>query len=205
MRVANRNQDAQPTHSTGRLAPPVSGEAVRCSSRMDFDKVTKLDAARRQLEAAAELHFREGDTVSIHTLVAAGHQLLIDLAGKTGQQGLLQRTFATLPEGLRRELTKHFRHPQNFFKHAERDSGDEIEFSPRQTEVMLVDAMGLYFQLTGDQPRLLRAFELWFLVHRPEFLGEILPETIAKTEAARQGLKALSRPEFLADFEKYHP
>lgn len=172
---------------------------------MHFEKVTKLDAARRQLETAAELHFREGDTVSIHTLVAAGYQLLIDLAKMTGQQGLLQKTFATLSEDLRRELTRHFRRPQNFFKHADRDSGDEIEFAPRQTEVMLIDAMGLYLQLTGEQPRLLRAFELWFLVHRPELLGKIVPETIAETEAARQRLKALSRPEFLADFEKYHP
>jgi hypothetical protein len=44
--------------------------------------VTKLDAARRQLETAITLWFHEADPVSIHALTGAAHNLLCDLNTK---------------------------------------------------------------------------------------------------------------------------
>jgi hypothetical protein len=46
------------------------------------ETITKLDAARRQLATAIELWFTDGDTVSIHTLAVAAHQLIHDINRK---------------------------------------------------------------------------------------------------------------------------
>ena len=41
--------------------------------------ISKLDAARRQLDTAVRLYFSEADPVSIHTLAAASYQLIVDV------------------------------------------------------------------------------------------------------------------------------
>ena len=46
---------------------------------MDIE-VSKLDAARRQLETAIRLFFYDGDFVSTHTLAAAAFNVLNDLS-----------------------------------------------------------------------------------------------------------------------------
>jgi hypothetical protein len=42
--------------------------------------LSKIDAARRQLETAILLYFRDGDAVSIHTLAAGGNSVVNDSA-----------------------------------------------------------------------------------------------------------------------------
>jgi len=39
-------------------------------------KLSKLDAARRQLETAVALCFQEGDPVSIHSFACAAHEIV---------------------------------------------------------------------------------------------------------------------------------
>ena len=47
-------------------------------------RLTKLDAARRQLETAVRLYFHEGDPVSTHTLAAAAYNVLRALNKRQG-------------------------------------------------------------------------------------------------------------------------
>lgn len=42
-------------------------------------RLSKLDAARRQLETATKLYFEHGDEVSIHTLAAAAYSVIRDI------------------------------------------------------------------------------------------------------------------------------
>ena len=46
--------------------------------------VTKLEVARKQIEAAIELLFLGGESVSVHTLTMAGFGVLKDIAKKRG-------------------------------------------------------------------------------------------------------------------------
>lgn len=55
----------------------------------DSISVTKLDAARRQLETAERLWFLEDDPASIHTLAAAAHRVVHDIAEKAGDGATL--------------------------------------------------------------------------------------------------------------------
>ena len=42
-------------------------------------RISKIDAARRQLDCAIELWFFDKDEISIHTLAAAAYQIIHDL------------------------------------------------------------------------------------------------------------------------------
>lgn len=55
--------------------------------------ISKLEAARRQLEAAIRLFFLNGDPVAIHTLTGAARGLLGDLSHAEGKKGLLDTYF----------------------------------------------------------------------------------------------------------------
>jgi len=165
-------------------------------------KVSKLDAARCQLECAAELYFRDGDQVSIHTLAAAAFEILSDLAKQKGDSMPLKRTVNSLPKDLAKKLWHHLRKPQNFFKHADRDGLATIEFSPMQAEVMLMDGTAKYWQLTGEQPEILWAFEKWFVVTYPE-LWKDHPKTHAMFKEAKRLFGGQSRREFLEEFRTH--
>lgn len=52
-------------------------------------KVTKLEAARRQLETAVILYFNDKDAVSIHTLACAAHEIIEHLNKKEGGMPLI--------------------------------------------------------------------------------------------------------------------
>jgi hypothetical protein len=45
-------------------------------------KISKLDAAQRQMDAAIFIYFHDVDPVSVHTLVGAAHILLTDLSSE---------------------------------------------------------------------------------------------------------------------------
>lgn len=52
-------------------------------------KVSKLDAAKRQLGTAIRLYFSDGDPVSIHTLTAAAYNILRDVTKQKGVELML--------------------------------------------------------------------------------------------------------------------
>lgn len=159
--------------------------------------VTKLDAARRQLEAAALLYFNDLDIVSVHTLAAAAYGIVEGVAQKKGRSTILQRDlFNYLSEDLVKEVRKAMRSPQNFFKHADRDPDQEIEFEPQFTEMLMLDAMATYGQLTGEKPILFVGFANWFGMQNPE-LFKTVPETRQMLAEIKRHFGAMSRKDFL--------
>ncbi len=57
--------------------------------KMSIEKITKFEAAKRQLDTAITLWFSEADTVSIHTLVCSAHQIIHDINQQKGHRDLL--------------------------------------------------------------------------------------------------------------------
>jgi hypothetical protein len=84
-------------------------------------KVSKLDAARRQLDGAIQLWFSNGDAVATHLLVCASQQVIEDIGKKHGE------TAYSLVEIMRKvvapvhleDALREVRRPSNFFKHAD--------------------------------------------------------------------------------------
>lgn len=163
-------------------------------------KITKLDAARRQLDTAVLLYFNQRDPVSIHVLAAGAHEILSDLAKQAGDSMVLEKSlFALLPEDLAGFARRAARSPQNFFKHANRDSRKMLEFNPEFTGVMLLDAMASYVHITGDEPPTFEAFADWFGMQHPKLFANA-PEAKALLERAKVEFANMDRATFLREY-----
>jgi hypothetical protein len=162
--------------------------------------LTKLDVARRQLETAARLYFNNGDIVSVHTLTSAAYEIVETIASKRGLSTLTQRSLLDfLSEDLVKEVRQAMRHPQNFFKHADRDSGEQLEFDPRFTEYRLLDAMVTYIQITGEAPVIFNAFSGWFIFQYPKAIVQPA-DTQEQFLKTRQKFAGMRREVFLKEY-----
>jgi hypothetical protein len=128
--------------------------------------VTKIDAARRQLEAAIELYFAGRDPVAVHTLAAAAEGVLAGLLEGLGRPNeLLQQI---MPEH-RKMVLRKMREAQNFFKHADRDADAVLEFEPDSTEVVLFMACRSHAELAKNTTPMV-CMTWWMLLHHPDLL-----------------------------------
>jgi hypothetical protein len=158
--------------------------------------VTKLDAAKRQIDTAIDLWFRNGDPVSIHTLTAAARRILLDLAEhRKGRLGLFDAELYIVP-GKEKEYKKAIRAPETFFKHAEKDPDATFKFNPDGTDYYLIDCCDSFHALTGDSTKLMSAFVLRCFLFNPSlFKRDLLPGI---KESNRINLRELSREDFLS-------
>ena len=85
-------------------------------------RVNKIDAARRQIDAAIRLLFDNDDPVAIHTLQAAGFRILRDLSVKSDKASVWTSFKAVIRPGMEKEAWAAMSKPANFFKHADRDA-----------------------------------------------------------------------------------
>lgn len=126
-------------------------------------QISKLDAARRQLETAVGLYFNESDPIAIHTLTAAGHQILADLnRSRGGAPTLVESILQYIRPDQIDEARRRLNAAANFFKHADRDPAKVQVFDPTQTEFMLLDACYNYEGLTGELTPTLGVYMAWF-------------------------------------------
>jgi hypothetical protein len=133
--------------------------------------VTKLDAARRQLELAVELWFFDHDAVSIHTLASAAYQILADLSKHRGMEPMISTREGLkrfIKPGMGKKAFQMFAQAENFFKHADRDPDDSIEFRPASNEYILWEACSRYRELSGEKIPNLEVMSWWFLLSHSE-------------------------------------
>jgi len=163
-------------------------------------KVSKLDAARRQLETAVRLYFFDVDPVSTHTLAAAAYGVLRDLNNADGGPPTMHDSLdETIEPDFLPEFRRFLSEAQNFFKHANRDPDAVLDFNVAHTESILLDACWTYDRLAGEKVPLLTTFEIWgALTFGASYIRhDIEPATDA---AIRQRYAKLPKREFLDKF-----
>jgi hypothetical protein len=131
-------------------------------------RVTKIDAARRQLETAIELYFADRDPVAVHTLAAAAFEVLTDLRTEAGQPDEMMELIVT---ERRREVRDKLREAQNFFKHADRDGDAALDFDPATTELFLFLSTQRHAALAKNTLAM-QCMYWWFLLHQPDLLTD---------------------------------
>lgn len=90
--------------------------------------ITKIEAARRQLQAAIEMFFSRGDAVAIGTLAYNALEISSTLAGLRGEEDWTAfKKVAEQHQTTPKEVRDLFHKPRNFFKHADRDPDDVLE------------------------------------------------------------------------------
>ena len=135
-------------------------------------RISKLDAARRQLDVAIELWFAEGDEVSVHTLAAAAYQIIHDINKKKGGRELYYDSIMIKDE-YRAEFIAFVKKDINFFKHADKDPEGITEFVPMGSiGFMVFSAAGLQ-QLGESLNDVETIFLLWLAIHHPNWIGDV--------------------------------
>jgi hypothetical protein len=135
-------------------------------------KVSKLDAARRQLRTAITLWFGDGDPVATHTLAFASYEIL-HVVSKKRDPNRMPLIFDTsfIKDEMRSEINVALKKCAVFFKHGDRDPDGIIEFDPRMTDGFILFAIAALQQCgedTGDEES---AFLLWLHLHDPSLVN----------------------------------
>jgi hypothetical protein len=143
--------------------------------------ISKLDAAKRQLETVIRLYFSNGDPVAIHTLTAAAYNVIRDVTARRGVEPMLVKdqllNYVKLES--KQAIMQKINEAENFFKHADRDHESTLDFNPEASDMLLVDACTQYEKLTGELPPLFLIHRTWFMANHPDFFN--FPEESKRT------------------------
>lgn len=136
----------------------------------------KIEAARRQLGMALDLHIRGLDPVSVHCLASGGCEVIEHFAA-AGEQGSLSAFLLEQNPDLKiADLRKLQRQHWNAFKHATGKSegsaaraDDELlqAFSSRNNDAPLFVGWTDYGNATGMMPIEAQVFVAWYLAKYP--------------------------------------
>lgn len=139
-----------------------------------MEQLTKLNAAKREINAAIRMFFIEEDPIAIHAVVAGGLQIISDLAVKKGKSLGIESFLNSIIEERRDEFRQLMRQPQNFLKHADRkdDETATLEYNVESVEIFLVLASQAFRDFTGKHTPETRIFSTWFLIHNPSVIAE---------------------------------
>src|SRR5215469_14605803 len=118
---------------------------------MKTEWVDKTDVARRQISAAVRLFFKQYDAIVIHTVIAAAHQVLVDVGMQKGIEGALKST-KRMEDAEMKDFLRGVNYPFNFFKHADRDHAAKINIGPllEFTQDFIMDAVLMLQMITGS-------------------------------------------------------
>ncbi|MFA5373930.1 MAG: hypothetical protein WC354_07115 [Candidatus Omnitrophota bacterium] len=134
-------------------------------------QISKIDAAKRQLDTAINLFFNDADPVSIHTLTSAAYDILVSLAKSQGIPGIIKNS-SMIKKEHEKEYLDIINKPQNFFKHSGKDPKKTLEFSPKSTTFVLWDAVRIYMELTDEKPSNMIVYRNWFFLEHPNYLND---------------------------------
>lgn len=143
-------------------------------------RVTKLDAARRQLDMAIHMWFRDEDPVSIHTLLYAAHEILHGLSRKRRKGKPLFLDLPIMDE--RPDIRAKVKDWPNFFKHGRPHELDRVlDFNPEANLVLFSANLAGLDECGAETNALEEAFMLYLLIHHPDFFT-LPPETEARRD-----------------------
>lgn len=139
-------------------------------------KVTKIEAARRQLCTAIELWFVDGDPVSTHALAFGAHQVVQDLMRRQNKTPQLAFDLSLFKPEHRTGIMDMLTEAGYFAKHADRGKASKlrrtVSFDPDLTRVFIAFTMSGLRYLNQDFSTEEMAFNLWHMVHAPDLLTD---------------------------------
>jgi hypothetical protein len=164
-----------------------------------FIKLSKLDAAKRQLDAAVRAFFTGEDPVAVHTLVGAAANIISDLVGHSAPEKSWDSRCAKHNSLSKKQYIDIVHDVQTFFKHADRDPQGKLDFDQCKTEHLVFIASLNLEELNepGDTHLIeLSLFQLWYIARWREIRDKDDPriaELIGTADNSFPGLNKLSR------------
>lgn len=136
--------------------------------------ITKLQAARQQLDCAIRLLFNLDDMPSVITLSRAAFRVLFDIYPVLKPDGTFSKDLETVIKNM--GWTK-FNEISNQLKHADKDADAMIDPHPLHAMVGIGIAITVYHQITETRTPEMQAFEVIMSMTAPDvFAGPDDPE-----------------------------
>ncbi len=164
-------------------------------------RVPKIEAARRQIESAIWLWFVDADMVSVRTLTAAAHRLILDLA-ELWEVTAFPFTGVYLAPTNIVERRPEEPDAETYFRDAK--ESEIYQLSEEWTEIYLLDAVISYSNLVDNRcgSTLMSTFVLRLGVQRQELFARgvfsHLEESVSEYFNI-ETLQRLTKMEFLSD------
>lgn len=131
---------------------------------MTTHKVGKLDAARRQIDAAIRMTFANEDPLAIHTVVAAGHRIIRDIIQKKNVDSYMEFMGTIEPKIDEAEFWKRINVATNFLKHADRDEEAILEFDEEISDFLILLGSRWYEDLASKKSGEMSSFIAWWML-----------------------------------------
>lgn len=130
----------------------------------EFQTVTKLEAANRQLCTAIKLFFDDGDAIAVHTLACAAREIYEKHCAKAGHVRMFDFVKNGNPNYKEKELWNLLNAARNVFKHEGESLDQRLEFDDSLNDFQLLAACTDCATLcTPHQPAAVEAYTIWFL------------------------------------------
>ncbi|NQY74360.1 MAG: hypothetical protein HRT90_06310 [Candidatus Margulisbacteria bacterium] len=139
---------------------------------MCVEQISKIEAVRRQLDTAIRLFFEDADTVSIHTLCGAAHLILYDIFNSDDNLEKIEDYENILQEEDKKKFQKDLRRDRSFFKHADRDMNETIEFDEKSNTLLLFMCTEMTRRMDMMSSKM-KAYMVWFIKKNEERYSEI--------------------------------
>lgn len=156
-------------------------------------RVGKLEAATRQINSAIRMHFDGGDPISVHTLAAAGLRVLRDLGERNGASFFRDEIARLGGPDEQKEFYAKLNRAANFFKHADKDAGDELELDELFNDAVIVLSIFCYQDLAKELSVEMLAMMAWFHALHPEFINENVAPDLHARALAKAKLRGMTR------------
>ena len=157
-------------------------------------KISKIQAARRHINAGIWMLFRKDDPVVIHTVAMAGFGVLRDL---TKNKGLKDSMDSVIRPEKKSEFWGSFVSLANFCKHADRDPYDLSRGVREEINDSLLLIAVMYYQNLGCMPtKEMEALWAWHCVLHPGVVKDVKIANLAL--GLGHGIRSVPRSEQLA-------
>jgi len=123
-------------------------------------KLTKIDVAEALIRSAVRQFFEDAHPVPVYALANAAREIVTNIGTHSGVPTLLHAV-ANRRATTIWDLTSDSRRLAAFFKHADRDPEETIEFREDEIDAVLAVACQDFGRVTGGMPVEAQVFELW--------------------------------------------
>lgn len=152
---------------------------------MTDQSINKIEAARRQINAAIRLLFDNEDPLPIHTLIMAAFRILRDLASKKDTSRVHATFCSMIKPGMEKKFWRETQSFYNFIKHADKDPEAIYDMPSEEiNDASLLIASQYYQELSGTLSQEMQVFFAWFGGKHPEIMYPMAPD-IVKTHLKR--------------------
>lgn len=161
-------------------------------------EVTKLDAARRQLETAIWRLFENADAVSIHTLAYAAFGILKNVAEHRKLGYVLEVADELAAATSTKNFWNSFNRTGNFFKHADKDPNGVLPGVPEEENEALISlAIKIYRDLGCLVTPEIETFYFWWRCINFQDIDDVKEPFISWLNENHDRLHAETRSELL--------